>query len=231
MQLVKGHGVLAGGVPGEAAEQMVARLGAAGVSAFAVAETFLPRMEGELPVMLIRDLREDGLYAQTDAKGDIRTVPWPAVAAAFCTKRDAVVQARKGLSPQTTGDLEVMTSRGVLRPFHRVYRAEPRPPEAEILCTLLVGAQGGGLCALKFAEREVLYGYLGPSRAAGHSENFATFLRDVMRHCPHAFFPRSMREVAAGRKTHAVRIKDAADYDHYLKWVLYSLAHRRQAGG
>ena len=106
----------------------------------------------------------------------------------------------------------------------RRYRAVRRPREPDVECTLLVRGKSDSLYSLKFTEKQVRYTYLGSRLKPSSAQNLALFLTDLMRHCPHAFFPASTRAAAAGNKLRVPRLKAEPDYERFLKWVLCCIA-------
>jgi len=225
VQVVKGKGLLAEGVPDPVARRLVAALRAAQVPVFAVDEAWVPRVERELPLIRVHDVTDAGLHAQTDPRGTVRAVPWRTVAGAFCTKEFMV----RGGPPELRADHKVgLGALALGMPMvtgRTAYHAARRPAQPEARCTLLLRGSSGRLYSMQFSQSRVRYSYLGGRRGSGVRQNFALVLADIIRHCPHGFFPRSTRDVAAGRLHRIARLKARGDYERYLRWVLCCLGH------
>ena len=87
----------------------------------------------------------------------------------------------------------------------------------------------GSLYSLKFDEDRVRYSYQGDRRKPGGPQKFALVLIDIVRRCPHGFFPASTRAVAAGQGMRVTRVRQDIDYENYLKWILCCVGWRLHA--
>jgi hypothetical protein len=112
-----------------------------------------------------------------------------------------------------------------VRTVHR-----PRETEPEILVTLVLSGAGGKADSLVFAERQVRYAYLEERLQPSHERNFATFLGDLLKWAPDAFFPASFRAVAAGRRMQVVKVVGRLDYGNYVRWAMCCAAARGHFG-
>jgi len=231
LQLVRGMGILAEGVAADTARTLVERLEAQGVPAFAVAQRRVPRIARDLPMLRILGAGPGRLQIQTDARGGSRGVGWGALAAGFCTKRHVVRGGPTTLEVNADVRFVPFTTTSPVAVTRRTYRAARREPDPDIECTFLLRGKTGNLYSLRFTEKQVRYTYLGPKIKPSSAQNFGIFLTDVIRHCPHAFFPAATRAVAAGDKLRAARLKREGDNQRYLEWVLCCLAARRQGLG
>ena len=231
LQLVRGMGVLAEGVAADTARTLVERLEAQGIPAFAVDRRRVPRVARNLPMVRILGAEPGRLQIQTDARGGSRDIGWGALAAGFCTKRHVVRGGPTTLEVDADVAFVPFTTSAPVAVTRRTYRAARREPEPDMECTLLLRGKTGNLYSLRFTEKQVRYTYLGPKIKPSSAQNFGIFLTDVIRHCPHAFFPAATRAVAAGGKLRAARLKRDGDYQRYLEWALCCLAARRQGLG
>jgi len=222
LRVVQGLGVLAEGIPAPQAHRLAELLRAARVPAFALDEARVPRVERELPMIRVYDVRDDALWVQSDAAGTVRPVPWQALAGGFCTKMRVV----RGGPPELEVQHRVYYAGNGPVVDRRVYRAARRPPEPAADCTLLVQGNSGRLYSMRFSEREARYAYLGRRQRPSAALNFSLLLADLIARCPHGFFPQSTREVAAGRRHRVARLRTKADYERYLKWVLCCLGQQ-----
>ena len=211
------RGILAEDVPAAAAKEIVGRLRGKALAGFVLGQEDIPSVERQLPLMRVHGLDEQALYVQSDVEGTIRTIPWQSIGGGFCTKRHVETGGPTELKVDT---VEVATRGGMLR--EHVYKALPREPEPPIDCTLVIRGKSAGLYILRFSEKQVRYAYL--EQRGETRRNFSTFLSDVIRHCPHAFFPSSTRAVASGNRMRVAVLKHDRDYDNYLKWALCCLA-------
>ena len=225
LQLAQGRGVLAEDVPTAAALELVERLEALRVPAFAVDSGHVPEVERELPVIRLYDVTEDAIQFQTSPAPDIQTIPWSAVEAGFCTKEHVVTGGATELrveESRTFGGASIMGAPGPT--IRRRYTAQPRQTDPDIVCTLLVRGRSGYLYSVRFDEKEARYAYLGPRMAPSRAQNFTLMLGDVIAQCPHALFPASTRAVAQGSRTSVALIKQPQEYHRYTSWVLCCVA-------
>ena len=223
-QVVRGQGVLAEGMPAPQARDLAARLSGLQVPVFAVAEDAVPVVERRILFNRIDGAQDEALQVLTDNRGTVKSIPWLALLAAFCTQEHVVLGGPTELEKHT----EVVAIGYRVASSHTAYRAARRPTASPIECTLLVRGTSGSVLSLRFAERKVRYTYLGPRQQSSCAQNFALFLGDLMRYGPLTFFPASTRAVAAGQRTKVAKLKDKRDYDRYLRWVLCCVAARAQ---
>jgi len=230
MQISRGMGVLAEPVPAQVARAMVSALGAKGVSAFAVPLEGIPRFEREVPRICVYGLSEEALVVQTDLQGTIKSLPWRAVVAGFCSKlkrvRGGPTQLRlaggAGMAPFVAyGGVGMYGMRTTTR-----YQAVKRPPEPDAELTVLLRGRSGGIWGLRATERQVRYAYLESRMKPTRSQNFLLFLNDVVARCPRAFFPPRTVRTAGGDLKAATFLKVAKDYEKYKRWVLCCVAGR-----
>jgi hypothetical protein len=221
LQLAQGMGVLAAHIPRDVADEMVARLDGVQVAAFAVDEALVPAVERDLPIINVHSVADDAVYIQSDVHGTIQSIPWPLVAGGFCTEEHVVRGGPTELKMENdgywgTGPVHVQSQ--------TIYRAVPRPREPEINCTLLLRGQSGAFYSMRSSEKKVRYSYLWETRKPGSGNKFCLFLSDIIRCCPHGFFPGSTREVAAGRRLRVTKLKRRDDYTRYREWVCACIA-------
>ena len=226
MNLARGRGVLAEGLPAEAAAALAEAITNARVPAVAIPADAVPEVEKELPLICVHAAGEDGLRAQVDVQGTVKTLPWDMVIAAFCC-RDHVVHST-GPNVEVETDFFPAAGGVGMPPVRRTrYTASRRAPDPDATCTFLLCGRSGSVYSMRCTERKVRYRYLGARRGGGTAQNFGLFITDVMRHCRNAFFPATTRAVAAGRRMKMARVKNDADYDRYLHWVLCCIAAGR----
>jgi len=239
LQITRGMGVIADGVSARDAEAMVAKLGSIGVSAFAVPADRVPEVEKELPMVRIYGASAGGLDVQTDAAGTIRSVPWGAIVAGFCTKIKATPRRPPPVSgggllseplvppifmPGTAGGFGFAMHRALSQPPHR-----PRGParQHDLELTLLLRGRSGAISSLKVGEHRVRYRYLGRRLRPSSAQNFPLFLRDVVQRSPEAFFPPRTMRVAKGDMRAVVLLRTEDLYANYRKWVLCCMTAKR----
>jgi hypothetical protein len=221
LQLAQGMGILAKHIPQDVAEEMVARLSGVQVPAFAVDEALVPAVERQLPIIIVHSVADEAIYVQSDVHGTVESIPWPLVAGGFCTKEHVVRGGPTELQPESR-----MHWGGALSPpvEQTVYKAVPRPREPDIECTLLLRGRSGNLYSMRFTEKKVRYSYLSEGGEQRGGNRFSLFLTDILRCCPHGFFPGSMRAVAAGRRVKVAQLKRRDDYVRYREWVCACIA-------
>jgi len=239
LQITRGMGVIAEGVSARDAEAMVAKLRGIGVSAFAVPADRVPEVEKELPKVRIYGASAGGLDVQTDAAGTIRSVPWGAIVAGFCTKLRAAPQRPRPASggsllggplaspvfmPGLAGGLGFAVHRALSQPPYR-----PRGParQHDLELTLLLRGRSGAISSLKVGEHQVRYRYLGRRLRPSSAQNFPLFLREVMQRSPEAFFPPRTTRVAKGDLRAVVLLRAEELYVNYRKWVLCCMTAMR----
>ena len=237
MQIARGMGVIAEVVLANDAEVMVAELRSAGVPAFAVPANRVPEVQKELPKIRVYGASAGGLDVQTDAAGTIRSVPWSAIAAGFCSKLRAAPRS----PPSGGGDgpfgavlvppiyMPGMAGLGIA--MHRALSGpspRPRTParEHDVELTLLLRGRSGAISSLKVGEHQVRYSYLGQRLKPSSAQNFPVFLREVMQRSAGAFYPARTVRVAKGDLRGIVLLKGEGEYLNYRKWVLCCMTAR-----
>ncbi len=225
MQVVRGMGVLAREVEAKKADELVARLGGVGVEAFAMDHGLVPEVKRNLAVICVLEAADEGLQLQVDARGSVKRVGWDLVVGGFCTQLRAGgggsdIEVHRTFKPVVAGGLAGV---GVVQ--HTEYRKKRRPPAAGAVCTLLLEGRSGGFFTVRFTENEVRYSYQGKRRKPGGLEKFELLISDILRHCPHGFFPASTWSVAVGQRRRIARLRQEEDYRKYLRWFLCRLAY------
>ena len=219
LQLAQGMGILAKHIPQDVAEEMVARLSGVQVPAFAVDEALVPAVERQLPIIIVHSVADEAIYVQSDVQGTVESVPWPLVAGGFCAQEHVV---RGGPTELQVEYHDYWASGQMAR--DTLYKAVPRPREPDIECTLLLRGRSGNFYSMRFTEKKVRYSYLLERGEQRRGNRFSLFLTDILRCCPHGFFPGSMRAVAAGRRMKVAQLKRRDDYVRYREWVCACIA-------
>ena len=222
LQVAKGMGVLAEGVPCAAARQLAQSLAGVQVPAFVLDEALVPQVAREVAIVRVHDAAGEALLLQTDTRGSVRSVPWDRVAGGFCTKMHVVA----GGPTELRVERRSYYAPGAGRAESTRYHAVPRPKERYPQCTLLLVGRGGALYSVRFSASQVRYEYLGERRTSSLLQNLRLLLADLVEHCPHGFFPESTRQVAAGQTARVARLSAPEDYHRFLRWVLCCLGHR-----
>ena len=215
LNAVRGRGVLAEHVPAAVAEGLARGLTNMRAPALVLPQEAVPLVEKQLPVIRVQGAREDALYLQADVQGTLRTLPWDVLLAGFCSVENAV---RSGM-PNVQTETDTVFAPGGAYTIRRTNVPHARRPPHPV-CTLVVRGRSGNVYTMQFHERKIRYSYLGARRGTSSAQNFGLFLADLIRYCPHAFFPGSTRAVAAGQRMKMIKLRDDADYARYLQWVL-----------
>ena len=227
LQLAQGMGILAEHIPQAVAEEIVARLSGVQVPAFAMDEALVPAVERDLPIIMVHSVADEAIYVQSDVHGTVQSISWLLVAGGFCTKEHVV---RGGPTELKAEHRDYWAGGPAHVASETVYRAVPRPREPDMECTLLLRGRSGNLYSMRFSEKKVRYSYLWETRERRGGNRFSMFLTDILRRCPHGFFPGSTRNVAAGRMIKVTKLKRRDDYVRYREWACACIAAGLQHG-
>jgi len=227
LQVARGMGILAEGLVEGIARRAACALEGNGIPAFAVAEVRVPAVARSPALTCVRGVSVEGVRLQLGAGNPVHLLPPDSLAACLCTMEKAVrggpteLEVRRRIMPGAAGGI------GGGLGFARTrtgYRARKRPPEPGLLVTMLIWQKKGLLATIAVGEDQVRYAYFGSRRKPGRRQNQALFLRDLMEHCPGAFFPARTRAVAGGDRRHAALLDQQLDYPNYCRWAACCLA-------
>jgi hypothetical protein len=223
-RVARGMGILADHLAVDTARNLVAALAEEGIGAFAVPAAVVPKLEPYGRARRVDRVHAEGIELAMASGGEQRVVRWQDIAAGVCTR------SRMRRRVEAESDARIVAGSvgvyGAVPAVRRISRTRVKEMPSELSLSLVLRAGEGCGHVLRFSERQVRYAYLRDRVLPASAQNLGLFLGDVMDGATGAFFPVSMRQVAAGHRERARMILGKKDLGDYEKWAACCAAIR-----